>query len=111
MVRQASVSPLSLYNLITPARLRYRLQTETIMKVAISSHRGELEPLCRRHRVQKLELFGSAVAGNEQAEANDLDFSCGVLFHGSGRLRQFLLRFARISSHMSYLSGLTMPGR
>src|SRR3954453_20249758 len=34
---------------------------------------SELERLCRRHKVSRLELFGSALTGNF-SDASDLDF-------------------------------------
>jgi uncharacterized protein len=37
-------------------------------------HREELEALCRRYGVQRLELFGSAALGLEKAGESDLDF-------------------------------------
>ena len=44
------------------------------MNAAITSHRAELERLCRRHGVRRLELFGSAASGHERAGESDLDF-------------------------------------
>ena len=40
----------------------------------IEKHRVELEGLCRRHHVSRLELFGSAVSGGFDAASSDLDF-------------------------------------
>src|SRR5206468_4424758 len=40
----------------------------------IEQHRAEIDDLCRRHQVAKLELFGSAVTGEFQPETSDLDF-------------------------------------
>lgn len=40
----------------------------------IERHRSQLEDLCRKHRVQSLELFGSAADGSWKAETSDLDF-------------------------------------
>ncbi len=36
--------------------------------------RGELVALCRRFRVRRLEVFGSAVSGDFQDDQSDLDF-------------------------------------
>lgn len=44
------------------------------MKAALNSHRTEIERLCRSHRVQRLELFGSAAAGRDRPGESDLDF-------------------------------------
>jgi predicted nucleotidyltransferase len=42
----------------------------------VERHRADLEALCRRFRVRRLELFGSAVTGGfrPQGEVSDLDF-------------------------------------
>lgn len=41
---------------------------------AIAEHAGELERLCRRHGVQRLDLFGSAATGAFRPGESDLDF-------------------------------------
>ena len=41
---------------------------------AISDHADELERLCLAHRVQRLDLFGSAATGHYDPEDSDLDF-------------------------------------
>jgi len=40
----------------------------------IEERRGEVEELCRRYHVGRLELVGSAAAGNFDPAASDLDF-------------------------------------
>ncbi len=40
----------------------------------IRAHLAELEALCRRFGVRRLEVFGSAAAGRLQPETSDLDF-------------------------------------
>ena len=40
----------------------------------IEDHRAQLEGLCQRHHVGRLELFGSAATGQFQPTASDLDF-------------------------------------
>jgi hypothetical protein len=44
------------------------------MKPLVSQHRSELEALCRRYGVQRLEVFGSATKGQEGSGESDLDF-------------------------------------
>lgn len=44
------------------------------MIAEISSRREELEELCRRFHVRRLDLFGSAAGDNFDAERSDLDF-------------------------------------
>lgn len=41
---------------------------------AIEKHRADLEALCRRYRVRRLELFGSAASGQDRPGESDLDF-------------------------------------
>ncbi len=40
----------------------------------IEQRRAELEALCRRFGVRRLEVFGSAAAGEFRVETSDLDF-------------------------------------
>jgi predicted nucleotidyltransferase len=40
----------------------------------IGKHEQQLHALCRRFRVKRLELFGSAAAGRDLARTSDLDF-------------------------------------
>ena len=40
----------------------------------IGKHKQQLHALCRRFRVKRLELFGSAATGRDLARARDLDF-------------------------------------
>jgi predicted nucleotidyltransferase len=40
----------------------------------INEHRPEIERLCVRHHVARLELFGSAATGDFEAAKSDLDF-------------------------------------
>jgi len=44
------------------------------MKKLIGERQGELAEICRRFRVRRLELFGSAAAGGFREEESDLDF-------------------------------------
>lgn len=44
------------------------------MTRAIEKHTAELEELCLRYRVRRLELFGSAATLPDQREDSDLDF-------------------------------------
>ena len=44
------------------------------MVSAIAQYRDELEELCRRYHVRRLELFGSAASGEFNPEHSDLDF-------------------------------------
>ncbi len=40
----------------------------------IAEHAAELEQLCRRYRVRRLDLFGSAATGRYRPGHSDLDF-------------------------------------
>jgi len=44
------------------------------MNPVVEEHRTELEALCRRYRVRRLDLFGSAASGRDQSGKSDLDF-------------------------------------
>jgi predicted nucleotidyltransferase len=44
------------------------------MIAIIDDNRDELFALCRKHRVRKLELFGSATTGEFDPDRSDLDF-------------------------------------
>ena len=44
------------------------------MVVMIDAQRSELESLCRKHHVRRLEVFGSAADGTFDPERSDLDF-------------------------------------
>lgn len=44
------------------------------MNSAIARYREELEGLCRRYHVRRLELFGSAASGKLDSDTSDLDF-------------------------------------
>ena len=40
----------------------------------VARYRDEIEELCRRYHVRRLELFGSAVSGEFHPDTSDLDF-------------------------------------
>jgi hypothetical protein len=44
------------------------------MVSAIAQYRDELDELCRRYHIRRLELFGSAASGEFNPESSDLDF-------------------------------------
>jgi predicted nucleotidyltransferase len=44
------------------------------MQPLIESRRSEVVELCRRHRVRRLDLFGSSVRADFDPETSDLDF-------------------------------------
>jgi len=44
------------------------------MIAMIEQYHHELEALCIRYRVQRLDLFGSAAKGTFKPESSDLDF-------------------------------------
>jgi uncharacterized protein len=44
------------------------------MESLVANHERELAGLCRRYRVQRLELFGSAAGGGFDSARSDLDF-------------------------------------
>ena len=44
------------------------------MSPEFAEHAAAVADLCRRHRVQRLELFGSAAVGQDDPVHSDLDF-------------------------------------
>ena len=44
------------------------------MRSLIEEKREDLERVCRRHSVQRIELFGSAAGSGFDADKSDLDF-------------------------------------
>jgi predicted nucleotidyltransferase len=44
------------------------------METCIAQHRQQIVDLCRRYRVHRLELFGSAASDRFDPERSDLDF-------------------------------------
>ena len=44
------------------------------MKAAVSERAADLEQLCLRYNVKRLDLFGSAASGSRGEGAGDLDF-------------------------------------
>lgn len=56
------------------ARLRYPLEQEKVsMTPFVAERRAEIEALCRRYGVLRLELFGSTAAGQDRPGESDLD--------------------------------------
>jgi hypothetical protein len=64
------------------------------MIAAVSPHQTELEALCRRYNVKRLELFGSEASGQARPGESDLDFlvEFGVLPPGAYADAYFGLR-------------------
>ncbi len=48
----------------------------------LEQHRPDLDRLCRKHFVRRLEVFGSAAEGIFQPESSDLDFLVDYLPQG-----------------------------
>jgi predicted nucleotidyltransferase len=56
------------------AHLRYRVWGRRALSPELTEHAAALADLCRRYRVQRLELFGSAATGQDDPARSDLDF-------------------------------------
>lgn len=54
------------------------------MSALLEAKRNEIAAICRRRRVRRLELFGSAARGAFDAQTSDLDFLVEFLPLGSG---------------------------
>jgi len=55
----------------------------------IKQHRGALEALCKKYRVARLELFGSAASGRFNPQTSDLDFLVEFLPLRDGEYAEF----------------------
>jgi predicted nucleotidyltransferase len=72
------------------------------MIALIEQHRQELDALCRRYRVARLDVFGSAVKGTFNPEKSDLDFI--VTFQDPGE-RGYALRYLDFAESLESLFG------
>ena len=57
-----------------PPFLRYRVCRIPTVSPVFAEHAAALADLCRRHGVQRLELFGSAATGQDDSAHSDFDF-------------------------------------
>jgi uncharacterized protein len=69
------------FRLFVTTRFRGRIYTgfssrfkEPSVNSALKEHGTEIEALCRRYGVRRLEVFGSAATSREKSEESDLDF-------------------------------------
>ena len=47
----------------------------TIMHAAIAQHRADISAICKRYRIRRLEVFGSAARADDfDVEHSDADF-------------------------------------
>ena len=69
----------------------------------VDQHRGDLAELCRRFRVERLSIFGSAAAGRVISEASDLDFL--VNFAGYGPTGEYADRYLDFADGLEKLFG------
>jgi predicted nucleotidyltransferase len=72
-----------------------------LMIELIQNHRPEIEALCRKYRVKKLELFGSAASGEFDATTSDVDF-----FYEFGDTLDIANRFFRLNEDLEKLLGV-----
>jgi uncharacterized protein len=68
----------------------------------IERRRAELVELCRRYRVKRLDLFGSASRGTFHKDTSDLDFI--VSFEGAGE-RGYATRYYDFAESLEALFG------
>ncbi len=60
----------------------------------VTAHQHELELLCQRFNVKKLEIFGSAVTSHFDIEKSDLDFIVAFADESFGTLADRYLNLA-----------------
>jgi uncharacterized protein len=70
------------------------------MIALIERRRAELAELCRRYRVKRLDLFGSAARGAFHHDSSDLDFI--VSFEGAGE-RGYATRYYEFAESLEAL--------
>jgi predicted nucleotidyltransferase len=68
----------------------------------VERRRAELADLCRRYRVKRLDLFGSAARGTFRHDASDLDFI--VAFEGAGE-HGYATRYYEFAESLEALFG------
>ncbi|MBN2129473.1 MAG: nucleotidyltransferase domain-containing protein [Sedimentisphaerales bacterium] len=73
------------------------------MVAMIERKRAELVELCRRYRVEKLYLFGSAASDRPDVECNDLDFL--VCFAGRAPTGEYADRYLGFADDLERLFG------
>ena len=59
------------------------------MIALVEQHRPEIDQLCRRYGVRRLELFGSAASGRFDPASSDLDFLVEFAAGPSARWRDY----------------------
>lgn len=72
------------------------------MIALIEQHREALDELCRRFRVARLDLFGSAAKGTFNAQTSDLDFI--VAFQNPGE-RGYAMRYLEFAESLEAVFG------
>jgi predicted nucleotidyltransferase len=72
------------------------------MITLVERRRAELAELCRRYRVKRLDLFGSAARGAFDKDTSDLDFI--VSFEGAGE-RGYATRYYEFAESLEALFG------
>src|SRR5689334_22402144 len=76
---QECSGPLRLETIPVPPISVMLCQGRSAVTTEVERRRAELEALCRRYGVHRLELFGSAATGQHRPGESDLDFL--VEFH------------------------------
>lgn len=92
-------------------QVRLAAKIGNAMNPAIAQHRSEIETLCRRFHVARLEVFGSAVRDDFDPERSDVDFL--VEFETGGGFNAFDAYFDLREALMALLGrsvDLVMPG-
>jgi predicted nucleotidyltransferase len=68
----------------------------------LESHRAELETICRRRGVERLDLFGSAAGERFDPESSDLDFLVSFVSQTPARLFD---RYFGLKEELEHLFG------
>ncbi len=77
---------------------------------ALEQRRGEIAEVCRRHRVRRLEVFGSAARGTDFGPASDIDLLVDYEPMASPALSDFFALREALATVVGRRVDLLMPG-
>ncbi|MPZ15506.1 MAG: hypothetical protein GEU73_13980 [Chloroflexi bacterium] len=75
----------------------------------IADRRADIEALCRRYKVQRLEVFGSAAVGDIRPGESDLDFLVEFRAPGTGYADRFFALLEGLQELLERLGWTYVP--
>jgi predicted nucleotidyltransferase len=73
----------------------------------VASKRDEIAALCRKYRIERLDLFGSAATGTFDPESSDLDFVVDLGEYDDDVHRRYLGLIADLEDLFGYAVHMT----